>query len=138
MQYAALPWRMNRGELEVLLITTLKTRRWIVPKGWPAKSLSPQASAAREALEEAGVRGTLSQYPVGAFPYFKSGRRGEPVACLVEVFALEVSEQRQRWDEKDERELRWCSVEHAMALIDEPGLRHVIARFAQTMRAAVH
>jgi 8-oxo-dGTP pyrophosphatase MutT (NUDIX family) len=138
MQYAALPWRVNRGELEILLITTLKTRRWIVPKGWPGKSLSPQASAAREALEEAGVVGTLSDCPVGAFPYFKFGKRRAPLACLVEVFALAVSEQRRDWDEKDARELRWCSVEHAMALIDEPGLRHVIARFAQTMRVAVH
>ena len=138
MQYAALPWRLNRGELEVLLVTTLKTRRWIVPKGWPAKSLSPQASAAREARQEAGVTGTLSDYPVGAFPYFKSDRRGGPMACLVEVYALEVTGQRQKWNDRDARELRWCSVDHAMALIDEPGLRHVIARFAQTMRVAVH
>ena len=138
MQYAALPWRRNRGELEVLLITTLKTRRWIVPKGWPAKSLSPRASAAREARQEAGVDGTLSDYPIGAFPYFKSDRHGTPVACLVEVFGLEVAGQRDSWKEKGVREFRWCSIDHAMALIDEPGLRHVIARFAQTMRVAVN
>ena len=82
MQYAALPWRLNRGELEVLLITTLKSRRWIVPKGWPAKSLSPQQSAAREARQEAGVDGAVSDCPVGAFPYFKSDRHGTPMACL--------------------------------------------------------
>ena len=60
------------------------------------------------------------------------------MACLVKVFALEVTKHCENWDEKDARELRWCTVGHAMALIDEPGLRHVIARFAQTMRVAVH
>ena len=44
-QFAALPWRVANGSLEVLLITTLKTRRWIVPKGWPIDELAPHACA---------------------------------------------------------------------------------------------
>ncbi|HEY3622474.1 MAG TPA: NUDIX domain-containing protein [Roseiarcus sp.] len=47
--------------LEILLVTTRQSKRWIIPKGWPIKGLRPAKSAAREAFEEAGVRG-----PVGA------------------------------------------------------------------------
>jgi len=45
------------------------------------------------------------------------------------------------WDadsEKDARDFRWCSVEHALALVGEPGLRQVIARFAQAMQPTAH
>jgi 8-oxo-dGTP pyrophosphatase MutT (NUDIX family) len=138
VQYAALPWRMNRGRLEVLLITTLKTHRWIVPKGWPVETLSPQACAAHEALEEAGVRGTVSQQPVGEFRYVKRRKDGDAVPCHVHVFALEVTQQRRSWAEKGAREIRWCSIEDALAAIGEPGLRQVIARFAETMESLVH
>ncbi len=138
VQYAALPWRVNGGRLEILLITTLKTRRWIVPKGWPVETLSPQACAAHEALEEAGVSGALSEKPVGVFRYFKRRKDGDVVVCRVDVFALEVTQQRRNWAEKGTRDFRWCAIEDALALVGEPGLRHVIARFAQTMLVAVH
>ena len=55
-QYAALPWRKRAdGNVEVLLITSRESRRWVIPKGWPIKTLKPGPSAAQEAFEEAGV-----------------------------------------------------------------------------------
>ena len=48
-QYAALPWRQSEQSIEILLITTRRTRRWIVPKGWPMDGRAPNAAAAREA-----------------------------------------------------------------------------------------
>jgi 8-oxo-dGTP pyrophosphatase MutT (NUDIX family) len=137
-QYAALPWRMTNGALEILLITTLRTRRWIVPKGWPAAELSAQACAAREALEEAGVCGTAGDKSIGAFRYAKHRKGGEIVSCKVEVFALEVTAQRRAWVEKGARECRWCSAADAMALVSEPGLRQIIARFAQANAIVAH
>lgn len=138
VQYAALPWRVSGGRLEVLLITTLKTHRWIVPKGWPVEALSPQACAAQEALEEAGVSGTISDKPIGAFRYFKRRKDGDTVPCRVNVFALEVTQQRRTWAEKDAREFRWCSIEDALVSVDEPGLCQVIERFAEAMRVVAH
>ena len=137
-QYAALPWRMTNGALEVLLITTLRTRRWIVPKGWPAAELSAQACAAREALEEAGVCGIAGDKSIGAFRYAKHRKGGEIVSCKVEVFALEVTAQRRAWVEKGARECRWCSAADAMALVSEPGLRQIIARFARASEIVAH
>ena len=58
VQYGALPYRFTHdAELEILLLTTRQSKRWIIPKGWPIKGLRPAKSAAREAFEEAGVRG---------------------------------------------------------------------------------
>ncbi len=72
IQYGALPYRFTPdAALEVLLVTTRQTRRWIIPKGWPIKGLRPPKSAAREAFEEAGVHGKIGAKPLGAFTYDK-------------------------------------------------------------------
>src|SRR5439155_13212593 len=58
LQYGALPYRLRRGSrAQFMLITSHETRRWVIPKGWPKNGKSPQYSAAREALEEAGIVG---------------------------------------------------------------------------------
>jgi 8-oxo-dGTP pyrophosphatase MutT (NUDIX family) len=62
MQYGALPYRFTEAAaLEVLIVTTRQSKRWIIPKGWPIKGLTPSKSAAREAFEEAGVIGRSVQ-----------------------------------------------------------------------------
>ena len=70
-QYAALPYRVSGGVLEILLITSRRTRRWIVPKGWPVEGLEPAQCAAMEALEEAGVTGDVDRTAVGHYRYLK-------------------------------------------------------------------
>ncbi|MBV9570835.1 MAG: NUDIX hydrolase [Alphaproteobacteria bacterium] len=134
VQYAALPWRLVDGELQILLVTTLTTRRWIVPKGWPISGLAPSACAAHEADEEAGVTGDVQPEPIGTFHYDKRRKTGDTQRCRVEVFALEVSRQRRSWPEKSARETCWCSPEEAVARVTEPGLRRVIASFRQMAR----
>ena len=80
--------------LEVLLVTTRQTKRWIVPKGWPIKGLGPAKSAAREAFEEAGVRGKVGAKPMGLFAYDKLiDAEGVVVPCEVKVFPLLVTRQ---------------------------------------------
>jgi 8-oxo-dGTP pyrophosphatase MutT (NUDIX family) len=135
VQYAALPWRRVRGEIEILLVTTQTTRRWIIPKGWPIPALSPADCARHEAIEEAGVSGEIGSRSIGSFRYLKRRKNDELLACKVEVFALEVSRQRRSWLEKHLRETRWCSVEEAVARVSEPGLRRLIARFVETLPA---
>src|SRR5437773_2370121 len=80
IQYAALPYRVSGSKTEVLLVTSRRTRRWIVPKGWPVESLEPSACAAVEALEEAGVSGQVEQKPIGHYRYLKhhKSRPSEP------------------------------------------------------------
>jgi 8-oxo-dGTP pyrophosphatase MutT (NUDIX family) len=137
-QYAALPWRWVDGHLEILLITTLTSKRWVVPKGWPIEGRTPSDCAAQEAFEEAGVIGTMASKSVGSFDYRKRRKTGEEIPCHVAVFDLEVERQRRAWPEKAVRQTCWCTVEEAMARVSDPGLKRLIARFAKTQAQRHH
>jgi 8-oxo-dGTP pyrophosphatase MutT (NUDIX family) len=122
-QVAALCWRTGTDGPEVLLITSLNSKRWIVPKGWAEADLSPAENAAREAFEEAGVTGKLDSRPIGSFHYLKEKKDGGGMPCKVDVFALQVTRQVEDWPEKGAREMLWLSPEQAAIKVSEPGLR---------------
>ncbi|HKY18185.1 MAG TPA: NUDIX hydrolase [Rhizomicrobium sp.] len=131
-QVAALCWRpapKRASTLEVLLITSLNTKRWILPKGWPEAESSPADNAAREAFEEAGVTGKISAQPIGAYHYLKARKDGGGMPCSVDVFALAVTKQLDDWPEKNVRVLHWCPIEQAIAKVAEPGLRQLLKDF---------
>ena len=131
IQYGALPWRRAGEAIEILLITTRNTRRWIVPKGWPLLGRTPRECAAQEALEEAGVSGKVAEKPLGWFHYDKLRKSGEVVPCKVQIYPMEVSRQRSAWAEKAMRQTRWCSPQEALSHVSEPGLRQLITKFAK-------
>ena len=135
-QYAALPYR-DRDGLQVLLLTSRETRRWIIPKGWPMVGKTPYAAAAREALQEAGVVGRVSKRPVGEFHYIKRLRNGAPLQCAVDVFPLKVVKQRTHWREQGERTVHWFTPAEAAELVEEPELSELILGFVDTYARAV-
>jgi hypothetical protein len=56
VQYGALPYRFTpTAALEILLVTTRRSKRWIIPKGWPIKGLRAAKSAARGSVHGRGV-----------------------------------------------------------------------------------
>jgi len=137
-QYGALPYRFRAdGSLEILFVTTRRTGRWIVPKGWKIKGKKPARSAAQEAFEEAGVRGTVSDKPIGSFVYDK-WLDGDGVAapCEVRVFALLVERQEDTWRERREREARWVTPKTALQLVEGEGLRDLIRTSAEGLATA--
>jgi len=125
IQYAALPWRRNNAAVEVMLVTSRRSGRWIIPKGWPMKHKPPHAAAAREALEEAGVVGRIGKQPIGMFSYNKLLKRGQ-VVCQVKVFSLEVIRQKKTWPDKGRRQVRWLSPSDAARTVEEPLLGAII------------
>lgn len=131
VQYGALPWRRTPDGLEILLITTQNTRRWIVPKGWPVAGCTPQQCAAREAYEEAGLSGAVAGEAIGVFNYRKQLKSGQMVACRIRIYAMEVSEVAGEWPEKGTRETKWCPVSEALTLVEDSGLRRIIAKFSR-------
>ncbi len=138
VQYAALPYRRGaHSRTQVMLVTSRETGRWIIPTGWPKKRKAPCASAAREALEEAGVVGEVSRDPIGSYSYKKRLKSGVVVACEVQVFPLEVKHQQKTWPEKGERELHWFSPTDAAKVVQEPVLREIIRSFPRTRRRVV-
>lgn len=113
-QFGALPLRMDDGgRMQVKMITSRETRRWIVPKGWPVKGLSGAQTAAREAREEAGVVGVTAKNPVGAYLYDKRLKGGRSARCYVELYPLWVVDEAADWPEESERESEWLPVDEA-------------------------
>ncbi|MDP1528635.1 MAG: NUDIX hydrolase [Rhodoferax sp.] len=128
-QVAALPWRRGPDGVEILLITSRETRRWVTPKGGRMAGKTDAEAAAIEAMEEAGVQGTVAEEPIGTFRYLKILKRRAPRWCVVAVYPLEVILQHGAWKEQAERERVWMSVEQAAASVDEPDLKALIAAF---------
>ena len=119
-QIAALPLRLKGGAVEVLMITSRDTGRWVVPKGWTMKSVKPWAAAAIEALEEAGAKGHIAREACGTYRYDKRMEDGEAVPCRVRVYPMIVDKLLSRWKEAAERERRWFPAAEAAGLVDEP------------------
>ncbi len=133
VQYAALPYRQRQdGEIQIRLITSRETRRWVIPKGWPMKGLSPSKAAAREAYEEAGLLGTISSEPLGLYSYDKRLTL-RSVPCDVMVFPLKVKRYVKKWPERSERVGFWFSVESAAAAVQEEDLCAIILAFGDMM-----
>jgi 8-oxo-dGTP pyrophosphatase MutT (NUDIX family) len=122
LQVAALPVRRHEGRaLEVLLITSRETGRWVIPKGWPMKGRKDHEAAAQEALEEAGVVGRVQKTPLGEYLYLK--RLDDHFElCRVAVYRLDVERQRKKWNEMAQRRCGWFSIDEAVGLVLEPGL----------------
>ncbi|PHP65818.1 NUDIX hydrolase [Zhengella mangrovi] len=129
LQSAALPWRKSGKEIEILLITSRGTGRWVLPKGWPEKGETMSESAAREAAEEAGVEGPADEDKTGVYFYDKELRNGVLRRCEVHVFALRVRKLAKDWPESDQRQRKWFPVAKAASLVDEPDLGELIAGF---------
>lgn len=127
-QFGAIPWRLRDGKVEILLITSRRTKRWILPKGWPMHGQTPAEAAAMEAWEEAGVRGVASNGAVGFYSYHKE-MEGDDLPIIVAMFPLRVKKVLSAWPEKSERRRKWVSRKKAASLLSEPELRHLVLSF---------
>ncbi|MEW6257583.1 MAG: NUDIX hydrolase [Pseudomonadota bacterium] len=134
VQYAALPYRQRQdGEVQVRLITSRETRRWVLPKGWPMKGIAPHKAAAREAFEEAGLIGSTSRSAVGLYSYEKRLSATRSVLCDVLVFPMQVKRYLKKWPERSQRIGFWFTIESAAAAVQEEELRDLILRFGEIM-----
>ena len=126
-QSAVLPYRNDRGRTEVLLITSRRKKRWVIPKGVRELDMDSAASAAKEALEEAGIEGDLSAAPIGTYKYAKWGG-----TCSVEVFSMTVHTSYDVWPESY-RDRYWFDPEEAAEKVDEPDLKAMILEFTASL-----
>ena len=131
MQSAVIPYRERGEEIEVLMITSRKRKRWVLPKGVKELDLSPQDSAAKEAFEEAGIEGLVSEGPIGSYQYDKWGG-----TCTVEVFTMNVQKVLDEWEESY-RDREWVSLAEAMGRVSEPELKRILQRLPEFQRAAL-
>lgn len=119
-QSAVIAIRHRGGEIELLLISSRKKKRWVIPKGVKEPELSATESAAKEALEEAGIEGTIVEPALGTYQYEKWGG-----VCTVEVFVMQVEAIHETWGE-DFRDRIWVSVLEATERVDEDRLKELL------------
>ncbi len=120
-QFGAIPYRISDGgDLEILLVTTRSTGRWMIPKGWPIEGLTGPGSAKQEAFEEAGVRGSIDDEAIGSFTYLKLlDDTSLAVQCKVTVYPFLVKKQFKVWPEKSQRKRKWFEARLAMTLVSD-------------------
>lgn len=129
-QYGVLAYRFEPdGSHRVLLITSRETKRWVIPRGNLMSGLAAHVTAAQEAYEEAGLIGNVAPEAIGFYDYDKRRKNARDVQAGVQVFPMEVTEQKADWPEKDERERRWFDPDAAARRVDEHGLRDLIREF---------
>ena len=116
-QSAVLAWRDER----ILLISTSKGN-WTIPKGVVELHLTPAQSAAQEAFEEGGIRGTVREPSIGLFEYEKWGG-----VCRVEVFRMDVTDVLERWPEDKVRQRKWVTLAQAATEVHSKPLEEFLA-----------
>lgn len=139
MQFAALCYRFRKKSAvpEMLLITSRDTGRWVIPKGWPMEGKASHEVAAREAWEEAGVKGESSPDSIGSFTYEKGMNKGLTINCRVHVYPVVVFDMAKRFPEKGTRTLEWMTFTEAAGRVAEPGLRKLILDYQTQLLATM-
>ncbi|WP_113133212.1 NUDIX hydrolase [Hyphomicrobiales bacterium] len=137
MQYAALCYRIRKKTkaLEILMITSRDTGRWVIPKGWPMQGKRAHEVAEREAYEEAGVKGHVQKSTIGFYLYQKRMDHGLKISVKVQVHALEVDDLAKHFPEEGRRQLEWVDYKEAASRVAEPSLKDLILAFGERMAA---
>jgi phosphohistidine phosphatase len=130
-QSSAIPYQVTEDGVRILVISSSKKKHFVMPKGIKEPGLSPQASAAKEALEEAGILGTMGEQPVGSYNYQKWG-----ASVTVDVYPMEVTEiiPEAQWEERH-RGREWVAPEEAAARVKQRELAPMILGLAERLRA---
>lgn len=132
-QVAALVYRRAKDGLQVLVITSRGTGRWIIPKGWPQVGRTFAETALREAYEEAGVRGEVAETPIGSYGYCKLDLPPERInQFTVAVFAVRFTGQEKNWPEREQRQCEWVSPVEAANRVEEPELKQILRTFGDS------
>lgn len=128
-QFGAICWRRHKDEVQVALVTSRRTRRWVIPKGWPMDGTTPAESAAYEAYEEAGLEGAASDVCLGIYSYAKIMDGADDLPCVVAVFPGKVKKVLRSWPERRERKRKWVTPRKAAAMVDAPELSRLLREF---------
>jgi 8-oxo-dGTP pyrophosphatase MutT (NUDIX family) len=119
-QSSVIPYRIRDGKVEILLITSSRRQRWIVPKGWIALFMSSAESAAKEAREEAGILGRVKEPAIDTYQARKWG-----VTYSVEVFLMQVETVLDDWAEASKRQRQWYSIPKASKQVKKAELKRI-------------
>lgn len=109
---------------QIVLLSNKSSTRWVIPKGHLEDSDSgTRERAGLEAWEEGGIRGNVSDDPIGSFFYSKKNK-----VYRVEVFFMPDVNLAEDWPERSLRTRVLVDQERAVEMVREPGLKELIGR----------
>ena len=130
-QAASIPFRIRNGRIEIALVTSLRSKRWVLPKGSLDDGEQSRDAAIRETEEEAGLIGDLEPRPLGRYHFTRSNER-----YAVDVYLMRVTIVLDHWLEDGMRRRRWIALDKAAALAGtefQPFIRSVERLFQSRM-----
>lgn len=116
----------KKNNLKIVLVTSKTNGYWIFPKGNLVKKKNKYQSAAQEAFEEAGVRGTINEdisYKI-EFQDFETRHQ-------ITLFPMRVKTLLDQWPEMNDRKRKVVSVSKAMELITLDDLRSCLVQWQE-------
>lgn len=130
-QAGALPYRWDGDQVEIVLITSRSSGNWIFPKGVIDPGETPESTAVKETIEEAGVIGELTGKSLGAYKQKKWGG-----IAKVKVYPLLVTEMLDDWDEAEFRDRQLLPLDEAKELVASR-LTKILAAFEEQVLSGV-
>ncbi len=130
-QSGVIPYRIKDGQIEVLLITSVKKKKWVIPKGYIEFNLSAFESAKKEAFEEAGIIGENETFELGNFENNKSIG-----VCHTKVFAVQVAKILDDYPDKDIRKRKWFTIKEASEVVNLPAVSQMILLLAKKVNGS--
>lgn len=128
-QAAAIPFRIKNENIEILILTSRNSKKWIVPKGVIEEKYSAELTALKETEEEAGVTGDIIREVVGTYKYKKWDS-----ICRVKVFPLRVTKVFEKWDEMDFRKRMWVKPKEAIKRVKPKKLSMIINKSIEIIK----
>jgi 8-oxo-dGTP pyrophosphatase MutT (NUDIX family) len=129
-QSGVIPYRIKDGSYQILLITSRRKKRWIIPKGVIDDKLSPQESAAKEALEEAGALGEVNKEMIGRYKFKKWNGK-----VSVAIYPMLVKSLLDKWEEDDFRKRQWFSFKEAKEIIEISKIKKILVKFDEQINS---
>ncbi len=128
LQCAALAYRFEGNTPKVLMVTSRRSGRWVLPKGHIEEGQTPCEAVSIEAFEEAGLKGHVAETKIGSYSYQKSDR-SDVAGYKVAVYPMEVSDIEDDWPEKTQRQRAWMDFDTAANSVAEPALKTLLSDF---------
>jgi len=125
-QSGVIPYRKKNGKVEVMLVTSIRRRKWIVPKGFIEYHMSAFQSAKKEAFEEAGIRGGTGTRILGSYTVKKRGSE-----LLTKIYSMRVTKVFKDYPEKNLRKRKWFTVAEAAKKVDIDELAKMIRKLGR-------
>ena len=125
-QSGVIPYRKKNGKLEVMLVTSIRRRKWIIPKGFIEYQMSAFQSAKKEAFEEAGIKGGNGTRILGSYKVNKRGNEH-----LTKIYSMRVTRVFKDYPEKNLRKRKWFTVTDAAKKVEIDELARTIRKLGR-------